>query len=180
MFSDGHWAACGHKKGLNEHTYDIWLSRAMQIFVKSNLKSRVFKGDALLANFGMSQFWLFKCVDRISIYGSCFVLFLVVECNNQIKNISNSMTLMIFSSIKSWVGKGSNRYNTKSLKIHKSLTNCLIIKNYTIFGKHFFLNFSNMLPKNSQLLNIGLKYGVKRENSRKWPLNDLLVTSVTF
>ena len=51
-----------------------------------------------------SIFGFFKCVDWILICGSCFVLFLVVECNNPIENISNSMTVMICSFIKSWVG----------------------------------------------------------------------------
>ena len=60
----------------------------------------------ILAESYDSIFGLFKCVDWILIYGSCFALFLVVECNNPIENISNSMTVMIFSSIKSWAGKG--------------------------------------------------------------------------
>ena len=48
---------------------------------------------------------------------------------------------MIYSSIKSCAGRGLNWYITKSLECPKSLTNCLIIKNYTIFWKHFFLIF---------------------------------------
>jgi len=37
--------------------------------------------------------------------------------------------------------RGLNQYNTKSLNIHKSLTNCLIIKNYTIFWKQILWIF---------------------------------------
>ena len=69
----------------------------------------------------------------IPIYGNGFLLFLVVECNNPIENILNCLTVMIYSSIKSCAGRGLNWYITKSLECPKSLTNCLIIKNYTIF-----------------------------------------------
>ena len=77
----------------------------------------------------------------IPIYGNGFLLFLVVECNNPIENILNCLTVMIYSSIKSWAGRWLNWYVTKSLKIHKSLTNYLNIKNYTIFGKQNFWIF---------------------------------------
>ncbi len=69
----------------------------------------------------------------IPIYGNGFLLFLVVECNNPIENILNCLTVMIYSSIKSCAGRGLNWFITKSLECPKSLTNCLIIKNYTIF-----------------------------------------------
>ena len=95
----------------------------------------------ILAKIYDSIFGLSKLIDWIFIYCNCFVLFLEVEYNNLIEKNSISMTVIIFSSIKSWAGKGWNRYITKSLKIHKSLTNCLIIKNYTIFGKQIFWIF---------------------------------------
>ena len=92
----------------------------------------------LLAKIYDSIFGLYKYIDWIFIYGNCFVLFLVVEYNNPIENISNSMNVMIFCSIKSWAGRELNPYITKSLKIHKSLTNSLIIKNYTLYEKLIF------------------------------------------
>ena len=46
------------------------------------------------------------------------------------------MIIMIFSSIKSWVGKGLNWYTTKGLEFPKSLTNCLIIKSYTFLERN--------------------------------------------
>ena len=95
----------------------------------------------ILAEIYVSIFGFFKCVDWILICGSCFVLFLVVECNNPIENISHSMTVMISSSNKSWASRGLNWYITKSLECPKSLTNCLKIKNYTIFGKQFLSKF---------------------------------------
>merc|ERR1712243_415470 len=64
--------------------------------------------------------------------------FLVAECNNSIENISNSMMVMIFSSIKSLAGRGLNQNITKCLKVHLSLTNCLIIKSFTTFGKQIY------------------------------------------
>jgi len=60
----------------------------------------------VLAEIYDSNFGHFKSVDWIFVYGSCFVLFLVVECSNQIENISNNITVMIFSSIELWAGKG--------------------------------------------------------------------------
>ena len=95
----------------------------------------------ILRKFTCHFFGLFKWINRIFIYGHKFVLFLVVECNNLIENISNSMVVMIFSSIKSWAGRWLNWYITKSLKIHKSLINFLIIKSYTIFRKQFLRIF---------------------------------------
>ena len=88
-----------------------------------------------LAEIHNSILGLSKGIEWIFIYGICFALFLVVECKNSIENISISMSGMVFSSIKSWAGRGLNQYFTKSLKIHESLTKCLIIKNYNIFGK---------------------------------------------
>ena len=95
----------------------------------------------ILAKIYDSIFGLSKLIDWIFIYCNCFVLFLEVEYNNLIEKNSISTTVIIFSSIKSWAGKGWNLYITKNLKIHKSLTNCLIIWNYTIFGKQLFWIF---------------------------------------
>ena len=95
-----------------------------------------------------THFLAFLNIDQIFIYGHKFLLFLVVEWNNLIENISNSMVVIIFGSIKSRAGRWLNWYITKSLKIHKSLTNCLFIKNYTTFGKVKFLSYSNVPPEN--------------------------------
>ena len=103
--------------------------------------NKILKFAVLLAKIYGSIFDLYKYIDWIFIYGNCFVLFLVVECNNLIENILNSMNVMNFSFIKSTAGRGLNWYITKSLKIHKSLTNSLIIKNYTIFEKQIFWIF---------------------------------------
>jgi len=62
-----------------------------------------------------SIFSLYKCIDWIFINGNYFVLFLVVERNKPIENISYSINVMIFSSFKSWPGRGLNWYITKSL-----------------------------------------------------------------
>ena len=109
--------------------YSKPIQKGRKLSYKFLPKSTYLKG--ILAIFAKSA--LLKGVDWTFIYGSCFVLFLEVECNNPIEYILDSMIVMIFSSIKSWTGKKLNQYITKSLKIYKSLTNCLIIKNYTIF-----------------------------------------------
>merc|ERR1711954_276458 len=51
---------------------------------------------------------------------------------------------MIFCSIKSWAGRELNPYITKILKIHKSLTNSLIIKTIPFLKSKFseFLKYT--------------------------------------
>ena len=59
-------------------------------------------------------------IYKIFIYGKCFVQYLVIECNNLIENISNSMTVMILSSIKLQACRGLSWSITKCLKNRKS------------------------------------------------------------
>ena len=67
-----------------------------------------------------------------------FVLFLAINQDKPHYNDINSMGAMIFCSIKKSDLMKLLQYPTYILKIHKSLKNCLINKNYTIFGQEKF------------------------------------------
>ena len=62
------------------------------------------------------------------------------------------MNVRIFSSNKSWVDIGLNLYITKSLKIHESLTKCLIIKTVP-FLVVYLKNSENLLSKKGIVFN---------------------------
>ena len=70
-----------------------------------------------------------------------FVIFLAINQDKPHCNDINSMGAMIFCSIKWSDVMKLIQYPTYILKFHKSLKNCLINKNYTIFGKENFWIF---------------------------------------
>ena len=123
-----------YQKRVSSYTY--YPKRALNTKISENFFKYLILAEIYDKIFGHSKwiYWIF-------IYGNFFVLFLVVDCNNPIENISNSMTIMIYSSIKSRAGRRWNLYITKSLELHKCLINCLMIKIYTIFRKQIIWIF---------------------------------------